>query len=952
MSQGSTLLSRILELAVDAGVRVGYNSPDPSSLHWTLLRETMLLNYLVTAPPAPTVTSGTGTYKIAQRRVNRAGLVTEWVEGSGLYALPATITHIPYTDTYAFLRDEFVVSADGGLTWRVVPTLTPSGGAYTIPAFSGSWVAATNGDTQDTPEPTLDFGEYSAGVSPTLTRYTRLNRPCSSLTLNLVSGSGATYVELDGRFTMAIAGVLTNSGALGTQQVTLTWGLQNDTVPLVASQGSIVKLTFGLVNFPASGYSPASQSFRVNVIPDAFVGVAVTDWLSGYRWVEPGQGWGLPTITRVSATESRVEPQVINLAGNQLRVTAPLTFPTVEGTAYKLVFSPSGGPRLASDTYTLVPGEVLACRFTPTSTGVQIHSLPPLRNPNRVPCNTGIPVGAPVGKDGGAWVSDYLGVSTGDGSAVVSGLATLRVSGAIAVGSTLTPSATSGGCFVPGAGQVRALTPNLSGLGYVIGYALAEGVSSGGGGGGGGSTTPVDILNFSVYLNASTPVNRAPNTDVVVVYDTEIADTDGLYNSSTGVFTVPRTITALVSGTAHIDVGAGTQLVAMSLVRRAVGASTWEGYARVTESRESGSGQYLTTGSDTIVLEPGFEYAASVYCSRTHGLLGGVGNNALKVTELFLGADGLVGPAGPQGATGPQGEPGPQGATGPAGPTGSTGPAGPQGPTGPAGPQGPVGPQGPAGESGVGATDLTTTLTPITVTVVSSTGTDAVIPAATTTNAGVLSSADKSKLDGVEPGATVNATNASLRDRATHTGTQSSSTISDFTEAVQDVLGLTILAGSGVSVVYNDTANTLTISRSPVPGDPTGKRLLAQGSSTFCPNGVWVSPVFTTVTDPEGWFNNSTGKLTLPSGFEYTVELEVAGVLSGAGNVIPAIARDAARTLFEAFTFGATNAAYVYNRKTVVPGEYWASVLSLAVNTTLGVASGLSSSLKVAQYHA
>jgi hypothetical protein len=45
-------------------------------------------------------------------------------------------------------------------------------------------------------------------------------------------------------------------------------------------------------------------------------------------------------------------------------------------------------------------------------------------------------------------------------------------------------------------------------------------------------------------------------------------------------------------------------------------------------------------------------------------------------------------------------------------------------------------------------------------------------------------SAAKTKLDGIATGATANATDAQLRDRATHTGTQIASTISDFATAV------------------------------------------------------------------------------------------------------------------------------------------------------------------------
>lgn len=53
---------------------------------------------------------------------------------------------------------------------------------------------------------------------------------------------------------------------------------------------------------------------------------------------------------------------------------------------------------------------------------------------------------------------------------------------------------------------------------------------------------------------------------------------------------------------------------------------------------------------------------------------------------------------------------------------------------------------------------------------------------------------------------------ASLRDRATHTGTQPSTSIADFTEAVQDAVAALLGAGSNVTLNYDDAAGTLTVS--------------------------------------------------------------------------------------------------------------------------------------------
>ena len=49
---------------------------------------------------------------------------------------------------------------------------------------------------------------------------------------------------------------------------------------------------------------------------------------------------------------------------------------------------------------------------------------------------------------------------------------------------------------------------------------------------------------------------------------------------------------------------------------------------------------------------------------------------------------------------------------------------------------------------------------------------------------GLMPGADKTKLDGIQPGATANLANSALLARANHTGTQLAATISDFNAAV------------------------------------------------------------------------------------------------------------------------------------------------------------------------
>jgi hypothetical protein len=69
-------------------------------------------------------------------------------------------------------------------------------------------------------------------------------------------------------------------------------------------------------------------------------------------------------------------------------------------------------------------------------------------------------------------------------------------------------------------------------------------------------------------------------------------------------------------------------------------------------------------------------------------------------------------------------------------------------------------------------------VTPIALT---STQVTAMLNEATVSLKGLMSSTDKTKLDGIAAGATVNSSDAQLRDRATHTGTQAQSTITNLT---------------------------------------------------------------------------------------------------------------------------------------------------------------------------
>lgn len=137
------------------------------------------------------------------------------------------------------------------------------------------------------------------------------------------------------------------------------------------------------------------------------------------------------------------------------------------------------------------------------------------------------------------------------------------------------------------------------------------------------------------------------------------------------------------------------------------------------------------------------------------------------------------------------------------------------------------------GGGGGGATDLSVnTITATTLNVASSTGNDATIPAATVTDAGLMTAAMKAKLDGIEAGADNNVgTDLSMANRGVDTLDIESSTGNDITvpKATPSLTGLmsaadktkldTVTSGANVNVttdlsIANKTANTLDIASS------------------------------------------------------------------------------------------------------------------------------------------
>lgn len=108
--------------------------------------------------------------------------------------------------------------------------------------------------------------------------------------------------------------------------------------------------------------------------------------------------------------------------------------------------------------------------------------------------------------------------------------------------------------------------------------------------------------------------------------------------------------------------------------------------------------------------------------------------------------------------------------------------------------------------SGDGNTNLGAEYTATNVTVTSDTGSNATLNAANGSSAGVMTSAQFTKLNGVAENATANQSDTYLLDRANHTGTQTASTISDFDAAADSRIANA--AGSSVASLVDGKVPT------------------------------------------------------------------------------------------------------------------------------------------------
>lgn len=202
------------------------------------------------------------------------------------------------------------------------------------------------------------------------------------------------------------------------------------------------------------------------------------------------------------------------------------------------------------------------------------------------------------------------------------------------------------------------------------------------------------------------------------------------------------------------------------------------------------------------------------------------------------------------------------------------------------------------------------------------------VPNATTSVHGLMSSTDKTKIDGVQNGATANSTDAQLRDRATHTGTQLAATISDFATAADaritaqkaQVNGLASLDSGGkvpaaqLPSFVDDVLEFANLAGFPVTGE-TGKiyTALDNGKIYRWSGSVYVeisaSPGSTDAV-PEGvtnlYFQESRVRATVLTG----IDIVTSAIISAGDTVLSALGKLQAQVSLRALAARLINTGY------------------------------------------
>lgn len=451
---------------------------------------------------APTSDNAGSTYRVAHRRQNNDGQHSLWREGANT-DLPATITPETYGDTDSLLKDEFVMSDDGGVTWRIVNSVANHTGALLISAFDTAWPVTTDSDNQQSFIPSAALGTFSASESPSRDFYlVNQGSSISTLSFNIID----TITELvasqySGQVQLALNGVFFQAGngnPTTTFDRTLIWQTppqSRNAFQVAFPANAYIRFTLTLVNFPQGGIQSSSVDFGLEFVGNATQFPIGLDhvWLQGARLIDDQAGFGVDLISSSTTNNIDVAPFAVNILGTAYYQAATLSyFQTPSGTVnYRLQATSEYTTAIVESSEALPSNSVNLVTFDFDGTTISnIVYVAPIRTVDYgkledatiargrfITINSS---GEPVVATSS---SEIIGVSlfTNSGYYTRSGLVWLESSAAISVGDFLEPNP-QGLAVTAASGPATALMAASAANQYILADFRAASGSSGGSG--------------------------------------------------------------------------------------------------------------------------------------------------------------------------------------------------------------------------------------------------------------------------------------------------------------------------------------------------------------------------------------------------------------------------------------------------------------------------------------
>jgi hypothetical protein len=556
----------------------------PSTIFALLVNKVFIYKYMITLTsfvskpslaPIVSTAQGSGSYRLAHRRVNKLGQFSALSPISVDRAFPMVITPQAYQDGDSLLRDEILISDNAGATWYLAHSgLITS--PVTISAWSSSWPQVSIGDTQ-VPGTAIDAGKFNPGSAPSFDIFLLTESSTfSTVSLRLwdtITGSQASMFA--GLVQLVYSGqIAEGTGALTSGSgVTIWQGSEASTFPIsvagFANQVHKFKLTF--LGYPPS--LPAlSLGFELSANKIVYSIDLADDWAEGSLWLNPDKQFLWPPLKpTTNGGNVTIERFAIAGSGAVLLNAGQITKTLANGTHW-LSISPLGEISLnnivPAGNYTIakaiVSGDILtkvfpACTFRAQRlTGPAGPGLAPYRFINFA---NGVLVPS-AGTTGST-----IRVSTNStGSHITSGFALVEAGEAIEVGSNIRANSVG-----------KAINESGIGLGVALSESFADGdlilvqlITAAEGGGAMTSTEVRDALESLTgtnRLDASSIKNLPSTPSGAQIRDSlqALTGTDRLNaNALVGITTALEALTGTDRLNANALVGITTALEALT----------------------------------------------------------------------------------------------------------------------------------------------------------------------------------------------------------------------------------------------------------------------------------------------------------------------------------------------------------------------------------------------------